>query len=294
MSKVTKKTLLITGGTGYLGSRLINNLVYEFNIICLYRTKKSINKILNLKKIQEKIVFISYENINYINILEKYNVNIILHCATNYGRNQEDENIVESNLLLPLKLLKASINFGCECFINTDTILDKRVSSYTLSKKHFRDWLIRYSNKINTINLRYEHFFGPNDDKSKFISWLIAEMKNNKKEIKLTKGNQQRDFIYIDDAVDATAHIIRNLKILNTDFDIDIGSGNLYKIREIVNLIKLIMKNDETTLKFGAIEYRENEVMKTDLNLEILFNKLHWKPKFSLEEGLVLSVKGTT
>ena len=294
MNKLTKKTLLITGGTGYLGSRLINNLIYEFNIICLYRTKKSINKILNLKKIQEKIVFISYKNINYKNILKKYNVNIILHCATNYGRNQEDENIVESNLLLPLRLLKASINSGCECFINTDTILDKRVSSYTLSKKHFRDWLLRYSSKINTINLRYEHFFGPNDDNSKFISWLILEMKNNKKELKLTKGNQQRDFIYIDDAVDATAHIIRNFKILNSDFDIDIGSGNLYKIKDIVNLTKIIMKNDETTLKFGAIEYRENEVMKTDLNLEILFNKLHWKPKFSLEEGLVLSVKGTT
>ena len=192
-----------------------------------------------------------------------------------------------------MKILNASIECGCKYFINTDTILEKDLNSYSLSKKQFKDWLLRYSNKIKTINLRYEHFYGPNDDHTKFITWIISQMKTNKKEIMMTKGDQERDFIFIDDAVDATTHIIKNLKKLHSNFDIDIGTGRLFKIKDIVNEIKTLMQNKKTTFKFGAIKYRENEIMKTNLNLDVMFKKLNWKPKYSLTEGLTLSIKGT-
>ena len=293
MNKKIKKTVLITGGTGNLGSRVIYQLVNDYNIICLYRTRKSISKKLNLTDINKNITFINYKNIDYKKIILKYKVTIIFHSATNYGLDHNDEGVLESNLLLPLKILRASIECGCKYFINTDTILEKDLNSYSLSKKHFRDWLFRYSNKIKTINLRYEHFYGPNDDQTKFITWIISQMKINKKEIMMTKGDQERDFIFIDDAVDATSHVFKNLEKLHSNFDIDIGTGNLYKIKDIVNEIKTLMQNKKTTLQFGAIKYRKNEIMKTRLNLDVMYKKLNWKPKYSLTEGLILSIKGT-
>lgn len=287
--RINHKTILITGGTGYLGSNIIKKIHDKFKIICLYRDKKKL-KVFS-EKIRGNVLFFSYKKIKIDLLLEKYKVDIVFHCATNYGKESDDENIIESNLLLPLRFLRAAIrNKNVNFFINTDTILDKRINSYSLSKKQFRDWLLKYSSEINAINIKFEHFYGPKDDKSKFINMIVDQLKNNVEKIDLTMGFQKRDFIYIDDAVDAVEIILENLKNLNNKFDIEIGTGNLYTIRHVVEKIKSLSSNSTTKLNFGALKYRNNEIMVTKINNNLV-KRLGWRPKFNLKEGLLKTIE---
>ncbi len=70
-------------------------------------------------------------------------------------------------------------------------------------RKIFVEWLKYFSDRIKVVNLKLEHMYGPKDDDSKFVTWITNQMLNNISSIDLTEGTQKRDFIYIDDVVDA-------------------------------------------------------------------------------------------
>jgi CDP-paratose synthetase len=199
--------------------------------------------------------------------------------------------ILEANLMLPLKLLETGRSNGLKCFVNTDTILDKRVNFYSLSKSQFKDWLKLYSEKMTCINVSLEHFYGPNDDESKFVTWAIHSLIYREAQMDLTLGFQKRDFIYIDDVCDAFVAIIKNAMLRDVGFQsYEVGTGDPVSIRDFVSLIKTMTGNAETKLNFGSIPYRENEVMeyKTDL-AEIKL--LGWYPKISLKDGLSMTIE---
>jgi nucleoside-diphosphate-sugar epimerase len=192
---------------------------------------------------------------------------------------------------LPLKLIELSRKNNIRYFINTDTILDKRVSHYSLSKKQFRDWLDAYSKNMVCVNMALEHFYGPYDDKTKFVSYAISQMLSGAERIDLTEGLQKRDFIYIDDVVEAFMAVIRNTASTpNGFYNFEIGSNHPTQIRELLGLIKKISANERTLLNFGALPYRENEIMESNVNTAAI-RKLGWMPNVSLEDGLARTVE---
>jgi len=210
----------------------------------------------------------------------------ILHCATHYGRNEPDPlQTVEANLLLPLGLLELGFRNGVRLFVNTDTILDKRVNTYSLSKSQFKDWLQAYGEKMVCINVALEHFYGPGDDKSKFVSSIIDSFLKQQEFLDLTPGFQTRDFIYVDDVISAFVAILSAPIAQSNGFkDFEIGTGNPIAIRHFVELVREISAA-KTELRFGAIEYRPNEVMSRVTNIQEI-SSLGWVPKFSLISGL--------
>ena len=215
-------------------------------------------------------------------------IDCIIHCATDYGRKEVDPaQTTETNLILPLKLLHAASMGNVRIFINTDTVLDKRIDSYSLSKRQFFEWLDKYSNKIIAINVSLEHFYGPYDNDSKFVSYVINSMLSSGKNfINFTPGQQKRNFIYIDDVVDAFITILNSTNRMKKSlYDFEVGSDNTISIKNFVLLVKKLCDNHKTKLNFGAINYRENETMYTSTNTDKL-KSLGWKPKYSLEEGL--------
>jgi len=209
----------------------------------------------------------------------------------NYGRNQSDPiEIVNVNLQVPLQLLHAAIKNNAKVFINTDTILDKRINSYSLSKKHFSEWLRSYANNIVAINVALEHFYGPNDNPSKFVTFLLHELLNNAQSIDLTSGMQKRDFIYVEDVVSAFRILLENTHNLPTGYHhFEVGTGDSIQIKELAILLKKITHNDNTNLNFGAIPYRENECMNSTVDIEKL-KTMGWKHQYSLEQGLLKTV----
>lgn len=284
-----KKNILMTGATGFLGSYIIKILINtKYNVIVL---KRSFSNTYRINDIIDNIKFYNTDEINLEDIFIENKIDIILHCATDYGRRDiEPLSVIQANLTMPLQLLELGKKNRVSCFINTDTILDKRVSYYSLSKKQFREWLELYAKDMTCVNMALEHFYGPHDNNYKFVSYIIGSILNNAKQIDLTEGNQKRDFIYIDDVVSAFITIIENIgKFKKSFLRYEIGTGKAVKIQKFVALVKNIAKNNNTILNFGAIPYRENEIMNSKANITEIC-KLKWKPKITLEEGLLRTI----
>lgn len=281
---IPKKTILITGGTGYLGSNIAKYLCGDYHVIIL---KRSFSPIKRIEQIISKIELFNVDEINLKNIFLHRNIDIILHCATHYGRKSKDPlEIVEANLVLPLALLNLAKKNAVPCFINTDTILDKRINAYSLSKSQFGDWLRILAADIVCVNMELEHFYGPLDDSSKFVTHLIASILKGESEIQLTQGEQKRYFVYIDDVVNAFRLVIEESVNLSRGYhSFQVGSPQGISIRAFVEMIKHLAGNVSTNLNFGAIPYRDMEIMDLDLDVRPLM-EMGWHIDIALEEGL--------
>ena len=287
-----KYKIFITGGTGFLGSNIINKLLnqkkYDVHVLCRNSSKfVRINK-KNLKKI--KIYKLEHANLENIFIKKKFDA--VIHCATNYGLRQQDiSEIIQPNLILPMRLLDLCKNYNVKAFLNTDTILNKNISNYSLSKYHFTEWLKLFSKEFYCTNIKIEHFFGPKDDDTKFVIYIIKSFLNNSPSIQLTKGIQKRDFVYIDDVVSAINKILNYSLTKKGGFEtFEIGSGKNISIKNIVLLIKKLCKNKITKTEFGKLNMRKNDALSVSLNLNKIY-KLNWKPKYSLNSSLEKTIK---
>lgn len=282
--------ILLTGGTGFLGSHLLRTLVDAGHQLVLVKRSRS-----DLFRIGSSLDIAAAYDIDLISperIFTEHQIDLILHCATNYGRKDHDpRNILESNLFLPLTLLELGHRNGVSCFINTDTILDKRVCAYSLSKSQFKDWLQLYSKEMSCINVALEHFYGPGDDRTKFVTLIIRSMLNNIAQIPLTLGEQKRDFIFIEDVVDIFVRIINASQGFGCGFfNYDIGTGVSVRIRDFVEMVQRFVGDCRTIPNFGALPYREHEVMESFVDTTAI-SAFGWKPSVTLEEGLLHTIE---
>lgn len=283
----SNSVVLVTGGTGFLGSHLIEDLVKLGNqeIVILKRTFSNVSRIQHLLP---HLKFYNIDEVDLESIFANHKIESIFHCATNYGRKAtEPTELIEANLILPLNLLQLAVKNGVRLFVNTDTVLDTRVNYYALSKGHFSDWLKTFSNRLICVNVALEHFYGPGDEKSKFVPYLIQQLLIDKPAVlKLTPGEQLREFIYISDVIEALRKISDKATFFsNGYYRFEVGSGNKVRIRDIADLIKDLTGNTTTSLNFGGLPYRENEVMDSNVDLKPLLS-LGWFPLVSLEDGL--------
>jgi nucleoside-diphosphate-sugar epimerase len=277
-------TVFVTGATGFLGASLVHRLLDMKYVV--YATRRSQSNLSRYEKSPTQPIWIDLESISFDKFFQIHTVDCIVHCATDYGRkNISPIQTVEANLILPLKIIHAATGY-VRCFINTDTILPKDISNYSLSKKQFYEWLRSYSDKLSAINIALEHFYGPGDDLTKFTSSIVNALLLQKSEIQLTSGLQKRDFIYIDDVVDAILLIMKaSHKIENGFYEYEVGSGESISIKDFVTLAKTLSGNTSTKLNFGAIPYRKNEKMEVVADISRLTD-LGWQPKIKLVDGL--------
>jgi len=277
------KTILITGINGYLGSSLAKRYSKKYKVIGL---EYSTDDMFRLK--DEKFeVYASKDGIPDV-LFEKHKIDYIIHTATFYGRNNESNSeMTYANMYLPQMLLEKAIANGCQLFMNTDTVLDRFTSSYALTKKQFADWLKYYASnkKIKVINLQLEHFYGSGTANTNFITLMVQKMLNNESPIALTKAEQNRDFIYIDDLLGVYDVMLENESSFSFYEMFNVGAGKNSNLKEILEFIK---KHTSSTslLDYGAIPYRNNELMESENDISKL-TQLGWEPKIAIEEGLL-------
>lgn len=222
-------------------------------------------------------------------------IDAVIHTATCYGRNNETTvDIVEANVVFPLKLLETSSLYKTNIFFNTDTFFNKDgasysyLNTYTASKKHFLDWGKQFAQKqsIKFVNLKLEHVFGTGDDDSKFVTYIIKSCLNNVEKLKLTAGEQKRDFIHVDDVVSIYQLLLGKVQKEPSFYqEYPIGSGKAISVKEFVEIIHRVTKS-KTILEFGALSYREGEIMFSQAILENLFEISFSRFQISLETRL--------
>lgn len=279
------KTILITGINGYLGSNLAKTFSETYNIVGL---EYSLNNLSRITGYNFKVY--SVENGVPNDLFTENKIDIIIHTATFYGRqNEAIKTITNSNLFIPFEFLDKAIKTGCTTFINTDTVLDRFVSAYALTKNQFREWLYFRRNEIYVVNMQLEHFYGPDAPHSNFIMDMINRLKQNEPQINLTAGEQLRNFVFIDDVVDAYKTILNNLPLPDAYSMFQVSTPELISIKELLENLKELTQS-KSELNFGAVPYRENELMKSYTDNSALV-RIGWQPKYDLKRGIQNVIK---
>lgn len=279
------KTILITGINGYLGSHLAKALSKGYNIVGLEYSLENLFRIADCNY----RVYATKDGISD-DVFTEQTIDIVVHTATFYGKNNEDYlQMFNANLYLPLSILDIAIKYKCQLFVNTDTVLDRFVNAYALTKRQFQEWLYLRKNEIKVINMQLEHFYGPGTSPTNFLSFMIDKLKNNEPQIDLTLGEQQRDFVYIDDVVNAYLAVIKKQDQLADSYSsFQVCTNQLISIKDLMILMKTLT-NSSSVLNFGAIPYRENELMHSDTNNSGLI-ELGWKPQYTIKQGLQITI----
>lgn len=276
--------LFITGGTGYLGSYIVHSLYNQYDVYILHRTCSKFDR---LNSILNKLKFINLDSCNLTEEFKSKSPEIVIHSATSYDKDNNDlTTILNSNFILPIMLIENMSFLNKGRFINIDTCIDKKTNYYSLSKFQFKEWMHKFSDKVNCTNIILEHFYGPNLGNSNFISFIVNELMKQNNDIELTSGIQKRDFIYIDDVISAFKYILVKEEAGFNEYEI--STGHLISIKELVEKLKVLTKSNSRLL-FGAKEYRRNELMESFLN-NYKIKSLGWNPKISLDEGLSILI----
>ena len=280
--------ILLTGASGFLGSALALRLKRDGHDLALLLRPNS-----SLRRLEGETFEIGrYANEAELRMFVRgVAPQAVIHTACSYGRQGETLlDLTDANLRLGLALLQAlptTVDAPC-LFLNTGTALPAETSPYALSKVQLAGWGHQQAkaapHRLKFVNVELQHMFGPGDDESKFTTRVVHACHRNEPELALTAGEQTRDFIYIDDVVDAYATLLERSDCLGAAADVPLGSGSAPSVREFVQTVHRLCRS-RTRLDFGAVPYRPTEAMHCQADLTLM-NGMGWSPHWGLEAGI--------
>lgn len=273
--------VIVTGATGFLGSKILKRLMCEKNyeVLCIVRESSNLD---SLSDIQCR--FLEGNDEQFAEKVLSFQPQGVVHTACQYE--STDASLIalaNANLYFPLKLLQVVCRIPNIKWVNTSTSLEPDVNLYALSKHQFAQWgkalCEKYS--MNFFNVKPELFYGKGESNRRFVTSMIMQLKKNKN-LQLTDGLQKRDFIAVEDVVEAY------VALLNSDLtgyhDVSLGTGVAPSIREVVQFLHRKI-GSSSILEFGAILRRSNEP-KICVADSSLLNSIGWKCKCSWEDGM--------
>lgn len=288
------KTVLLTGATGFLGSHLLGMLLEEgYSVLIIKRSTSDtwrINHLLNQVKAYDA------DTTPLETVFDNQKIDFVVHTACSYGRNSQlKHKVVETNILFGLHLLDLAVANGIRAFLNTDTFFNnggpsrQYLSSYTLSKKQFLEWLVQSSSSVQTVNMKLQHLYGPKDGESKFIPWVITQFRKQVARISFTEGRQLRDFTYVDDVARAYLTVLDSIETLPLYSEFVVGTGSRTSVRDLVEIMRDRYVEQQGTkvgvLGFGDLPYQDGEIMNVETDNAALL-RLGWSPEVTLCDGI--------
>ena len=281
------KKYLIVGASGFIGGNILSILPSKIDITIITSNKKKILKRLTKKKFSKvlikKYIFISSKNKKIIQEQD-----VIINCTGVYPNKKNNKKIILLNYKLPKKLFDLSLNQSTKKFININTLLKNRESIYVKYKHKLSDYLRKNKGNTSVIDLHVSHLYGDIRNKKNFINNIIVKILKNRRILKLTKGQQKRDFLHIKDFKKLFLKILKfepNKKY----YKFEIGSYKSYSIKSVIILIKKIT-NSNINVSFGYFDYKKGEDFSMKCNIKSLKN-IKWEPKISLTSGIKLLLK---
>lgn len=289
MTKVN--TILVTGATGFIGSHLLRALLGEGRDATILCRKNS--STWRIDDIIRKVRRLNIDDVNWREQLKSLNIDGIVHMATKYESDEfTTSEIFNTNILLPVELLEYAITRGAKYFVNTDSFYCKQEfassgrSRYTFSKKCFLDWARNNAAHIHVANMQLEHVYGPVDGAQKFIPTILRMLLDPAvTQINLTEGRQKRDFVYVEDVVDAYLRVICNAEAAKPGFiNYETGTGTSIELKRFIELLRHVTKS-EKRLNFGMVPYKDCEIMDSHADIANLIS-LGYRPNIKVEDSI--------
>jgi nucleoside-diphosphate-sugar epimerase len=280
-----KKTILF-GGSGFFGPILLKKYP---NIISVGRSKPpkgiknthiNISNLNNLKKLDkikfDKVIFLvgssNHHIINKnINIGIKYNFDPMIKIME-YLKNKKIKKFICFTTILLYQNNKPSKK------VSENNKTNPYENNYIFSKHLLEEVVNFYKNKIPSIIVRLSNIYGYSKLKRPDLVPTLMQKVFKKKKIYIWNNKPVRDFIFAEDAADIV------VKLLNSKFTgvVNVGSGKSNSVKKLTDIIsKYSNKKIETLNKKVTGPY------KFLTNIDLLKKIIKWKPKYSLEKGLL-------
>lgn len=302
-----KKKILITGGSGFIGSCFAKYLKKKYKIFTL--DKKNKNPFLK----EKSIVHIKCDICNYIKLKKKIQIikpNIIVHLAAQSTIDFIDKkknSYLKNNIIGTTNIVKISNDFKVEKFIFASTAAVYKYKNINLTEKdkilpnniygktkrinekyiissfngsYTKYCILRFFNVCSSLHMEIGEFHNP---ETHLIPKVINSLIFNKKitiygnNFKTTDGTCVRDYIHIKDIVRG---IEKSIKYLNKNksgiFNLGSGYGNSV-LKIIEHGSKIVRKKPITKLDIK----RKGDVEKLICSISKARNNLKWSPKYS-------------
>jgi len=289
--------ILITGSSGFLGSHLFNSLSdnKQYSIHGIVRKNSNLNNI-RTDKLNYIHKFNSYDEI--YEIVDFVHPDLTIHTATYFHAEHSVSDIIpmiESTQIFGNILLEAIsridtkhllLNIGTSWQHYKNSMKFRPVCLHSAHKEAFEKIIEFYqdAHNMNVTTVKLFDTYGPNDNRKKVIN-LIIQALEQKKQIKLSGGEQKLDLVHINDLCDAFKIIINqfsNNEIIEKNYGL--SSGNEISLKSIGNFLNELIAPNFDGLLWGEREYRSREVFYNWR--KGLVTPKYWKAKINLEDGL--------
>lgn len=298
---IANKKILITGATGFVGACLARRLVGMGSQVAAIMRENSdtwrINDILKDIRVCHGDL-LNQEQVK--RIVKDVKPDIVFHLAT-YGAYSFQNNVdvmLNTNILGTLHLITALGGIEYEVLVNTGSSSEygvkddpmaegdllEPINVYGVSKASASllcQSLVR-SMDLPIVTLRLFSAYGPYESGGRLIPYIITSCISNKG-LDVTKGEQKRDFLFIDDILES--YIAAASSRAHAGQIFNIGSGKGYLVREVIQKVVDLVGNP-VSVNWGAAPYRKGEMWRWQADISKAQSVLGWKPRTSLEDGL--------
>lgn len=296
--------VLITGGAGFIGSNLAEYLIRKGCKVKII-DNLSTGKIDNLKEVAENIELKTGDITDitaFKDIFEGIDYVVHLAAVTSVQKSLEEPDLTyKVNLEGTRNTLEFSEKFkikrfvfasSCSIYGNPKKLPVSEeaelspLSPYADSKVKGERICFDYLKRgLDIVILRFFNVFGPRQDAesqySGVISRFIKKILNSENPIIYGDGEQTRDFVYVEDVLNAIEKALTSKLVKNRVFNI--GSGQRHSVNQIFNILKEISSFNGRP---EFMERRKGEVRHTLADISRAERELGWKPKISIDEGL--------
>lgn len=305
---LAQATVLVTGGTGFIGSHLVRRLANDG--VEVHTVTSTVSSVFPPRLIDARNQITLHEaNLcdrsavdrlaEQIKPTHVFHLGAFTHVGKSWGRVDE---CVQTNVQGTVNLLQALDRAGYQRFVNVGTSeiygdVDvpfredgpvRPISPYAVSKHAGEEFcrMFHEGRGWPIVRVRPFNAYGPMQSPDRVIPEIILRGLRDQP-LKMTEGRQTREFNYVEDLVDG---LVRAATVDGIDGDLfNIGCGEEIAMRDLAELVLDVV---EATVRpeYGALPYRPTEIWRMYADASKARDRLGWTPRWSLHDGLASTV----
>ncbi len=298
--------VMVTGGAGFIGSHLVDRLIQEGHEAVVVDNlstgkRKHVNRAARFYKLD-------VQSPRLERVFRKERPSVLMHLAAQMDIRRSVEDPIfdaQSNILGTINVLEQAVRHGSrkvvfassggaiygeqEVFPAPESHPTRPLSPYGISKLAGEFYLAYYQQYtgIQYVSLRYSNVYGPRQDphgEAGVVAIFTRKMLSGEQPIVNGTGRQTRDFVFVEDVVDA------HLAVMGKDVQgcYNVGVGEETSINELFGMLADLTKSGSKQVHGPA---KKGEQARSVVDSTKLRQELGWEPRTLLSEGLSRTVE---
>lgn len=314
-TKRTKNRVLVTGGAGFIGSHMVDRLIKDGWMVTIFDNLSTGEK----RFINPKAMFVKGDITDKVTVnnLFKNKFDIVFHlagCASSINSFTNPEKDLKTNFIGTVNIVNSCLNTRVSRLLYASSMtvygkVDKLpvkenfsckpISYYGISKYASERFVHATSERadlkeaFNTTSFRMFNVYGPRQSLTNpyqgVMAIFIGNVLRSEAVTIFGDGQQSRDFVYIDDVVDAWVKSIDNPHTYGQVYNV--GNGVDISVSELIREIVKTLKHNPEKYPIFYKDARPGDQKRMKASIASLKKAIGWKPRFDLKKGLEKTIR---